>query len=285
MKSLFVQAILGSLLVILTACGSEEPETIDMIATAIPTFTPAAPRAAVAAAPTRLPATATPVATATESSPAIDAADIATEDVATADVATDAVPVAESTQDETSAPAATSVESTATPDAGSAQVVDAGSAQQAQDSETEEETAAGDDLENAPTDDAAADESESVQTGDDTAAAALNLIPDALAALVETGDPARGEQLTLTNACIACHNIDPSVQMAGPTWHNLVETAETRVEGQRAVDYLYNSIIYPNDYVVDGYVAGLMLQTFGETISDEDLADIIAYLLTLKEMN
>jgi cytochrome c2 len=99
---------------------------------------------------------------------------------------------------------------------------------------------------------------------------------------LEAADPVRGQQLTLTNACVGCHSTDPSMIMVGPTWNNLATTAETRIEGMSSGLYLYNSIIHPNDFVVEGYAPGLMLQIYG-SLPSQDLADIIAYLLTLKE--
>ena len=46
--------------------------------------------------------------------------------------------------------------------------------------------------------------------------------------------------------------------------------------------YLYNSIVHPNDYVVEGYPAGVMLQIFGN-LPAQDIADLISFLLTQKE--
>ncbi len=96
-------------------------------------------------------------------------------------------------------------------------------------------------------------------------------------------DPARGEQLTLTNGCIGCHALNPNQVMAGPTWHNVGATAATRVEGESAALYLYNSIFHPNDYVVEGYMPNIMLQIYEQTLNDQDIADIIAYLLSLQD--
>ena len=70
--------------------------------------------------------------------------------------------------------------------------------------------------------------------------------------------------------------------MAGPTWYGLAETAATRIDGESAASYLYNSIVNTNDFIVEGYAANIMLQTYGETLSDRDLSDLIAYLLTLE---
>jgi hypothetical protein len=108
-------------------------------------------------------------------------------------------------------------------------------------------------------------------------------LPANIGTALAQADPMHGQQLTLQNGCIGCHNLDPNVMMVGPTWHNIASTAETRVEGQTAAHYIYNSIVAPNDYLVEGYPPGLMVQTFAQTISEQDLADIIGYLLTLRE--
>lgn len=108
-------------------------------------------------------------------------------------------------------------------------------------------------------------------------------LPAPIVAALAHADPEHGQQLTLSNACIGCHNVNPAVQMTGPTWHNIANTAATRVPGESAGLYLYHSIIRPNQYVVPGYQPGIMIQTYQDMLSDQDLADIIAYLLTLKE--
>ena len=110
----------------------------------------------------------------------------------------------------------------------------------------------------------------------------LDGLPDNLLAAMADADPARGEQLTLTNGCIGCHALNPNQVMAGPTWHNVGATAATRVEGESAALYLYNSIFHPNDYVVEGYMPNIMLQIYEQTLSDQDVADIISYLLSLQ---
>ena len=64
---------------------------------------------------------------------------------------------------------------------------------------------------------------------------------------------------------------------------NTTDTAIGRVEGQSPALYLYNSNIAPNDYIVSGYPENIMPQNYGETISQEDLADLLAYLLAQHE--
>jgi cytochrome c2 len=102
------------------------------------------------------------------------------------------------------------------------------------------------------------------------------------------GDPAAGE--TLFNkaiigtaaGCKTCHYVDASRgDFTGPNQANVANEAGTRVEGQSAVEYLRNSIVNPNDYVVEGYSAGVMPLNYGDLLSEEEVNDLVAYLLTL----
>ena len=83
--------------------------------------------------------------------------------------------------------------------------------------------------------------------------------------------------------CGACHQI-PGVSegVVGPGLGNIGEIAETREEGVSAEEYLRASIYAPNAFIVDGYNEGLMPQNFQELISEPELEDLIAYLLSLQ---
>jgi cytochrome c2 len=96
------------------------------------------------------------------------------------------------------------------------------------------------------------------------------------------GDPANGAQLFVNNGCGGCHNVDNDAVLVGPSLLNIKDRAGSRVEGQTAVEYLHNSIVNPNDYIVEGFAAGVMVQTFGDTLSEQQINDLIAYLLTLE---
>lgn len=105
------------------------------------------------------------------------------------------------------------------------------------------------------------------------------------------GDPVAGEALTKSQACTACHIDAPT----GPAW---LPTADQPGIGDRAAtriteptytgaastpeQYLLESIVDPNVYVVDGFAANIMPQTYGDNLTSQDVADVIAYLLTLK---
>lgn len=104
------------------------------------------------------------------------------------------------------------------------------------------------------------------------------LEPDMVDA-IKNGDLANAETLAVTNACLGCHSLDPEAKMTGPTWHNIGDTAVTRIEGMSPAAYLYDSIVAPNDYVVEGFPGNVMTPTFGDTLSTQELGDLVAYLL------
>lgn len=108
------------------------------------------------------------------------------------------------------------------------------------------------------------------------------ILPATIAEKLASADKANGLLLTQKNACIGCHSLSEDVKLVGPSWYGLADQAGERVKGQSAEEYLYASIVKPNEFVVEGYASGLMLQTYGETLSEQDMADIISYLLTLK---
>ncbi len=111
---------------------------------------------------------------------------------------------------------------------------------------------------------------------------ALAGMPENLLAAMADADPDNGEMLTLSTGCTGCHSLDPNQFMAGPTWYNMAETAANRVEGESAGLYLYHSIVEPNAYVVENFQPNIMLQIYNDTISQDDMADIVAYLLTIR---
>jgi mono/diheme cytochrome c family protein len=108
-------------------------------------------------------------------------------------------------------------------------------------------------------------------------------LPPDFAAALANADPAAGETVALTVGCRGCHSDDPAVAMTGPSWNNLADHAANRVPGMSPANYIYTSITNPGSYVVPNFPSGVMPQVYGETIPTEDLANLVAYLLTHHE--
>ena len=94
------------------------------------------------------------------------------------------------------------------------------------------------------------------------------------------GDARAPQELYVSMGCQGCHSLDdPDTILAGPYQGDLHETAGTRVEGLTAEEYVYQSIVAPNEYIVDGYVAGVMPQTFSEQMSEAEIRGLVDWML------
>lgn len=107
-------------------------------------------------------------------------------------------------------------------------------------------------------------------------------MPAEILALMPAADAANGQALSVSNGCIACHSLEKDVRVVGPSWYSVGSAAGERVAGESAGLYLYTSIVDPNAYINEGYVAGLMPLTYKDILSNEQMADVIAYLLSLQ---
>jgi mono/diheme cytochrome c family protein len=101
---------------------------------------------------------------------------------------------------------------------------------------------------------------------------------DRVAALLANADPTNAESAIQTYGCPACHRAGAANGIA-PLWVDIAYRAATRRPPMPAAAYLYESIVHPEAYVVEGY-PNSMVPNFGSRISDQELGDIIAYLLT-----
>jgi len=85
-----------------------------------------------------------------------------------------------------------------------------------------------------------------------------------------------------SSGCNACHDVANGVTLVGPSLKGIAGRAAARKAGMTAIDYLHESIVSPNAYIVPGFTAGIMTQTFGQTLTKPQIDDLVAYLLTLK---
>jgi mono/diheme cytochrome c family protein len=111
--------------------------------------------------------------------------------------------------------------------------------------------------------------------------AELNLVPTPTPSAELSDDPVvRGQAVYDANGCGACHTIDGiSVGAVGPTLNSIGETAAARIEDLSAEEYIRQSILNPAAYLVDGY-DDLMIKTYGDTISDSQIDDLVTFLMS-----
>ncbi len=109
---------------------------------------------------------------------------------------------------------------------------------------------------------------------------------------IPAGDPTTGQQLFTGEisigggsvpTCAECHAVTPDAQeLIGPGLSNIGNRAALTVEEMTAEEYLRASIVDPDAYLAGGFQEGIHYRGYREVLTEQQLADLIAYMLTLK---
>ncbi len=106
-------------------------------------------------------------------------------------------------------------------------------------------------------------------------------------AQITGGDPKRGKEIFFSNSigsgvgCRLCHSIKPNEVRVGPSLAGIATRAGTRIPGMSAEEYIRQSILHPDAYIVPGF-DNKMPTYISENLSKQDLDDLVAFLMTLK---
>jgi len=118
-----------------------------------------------------------------------------------------------------------------------------------------------------------------------------------LAACGARGDPEAGERLytsfTIGRAdapgCITCHSLEAGEIKVGPSHAGIARRAAEVIQQSNytgsattAEGYLRESILVPDAYVEAGFPPGVMYQAYSQTLTEGELADIVAFLISLE---
>lgn len=110
-----------------------------------------------------------------------------------------------------------------------------------------------------------------------------------------SGDPERGEALYRQESigggaapgCASCHSLEPGVVKVGPSHANVgaraqevIEDPDYGGEATTAAGYLRESILEPNAHVSEGFDPGVMYQDYAEVLTEQQIEDLVAFLLT-----
>lgn len=102
------------------------------------------------------------------------------------------------------------------------------------------------------------------------------------------GDPDAGQILFSQTAireapsCSSCHSLEPGQVLVGPSLAGIASRAGERKSGIDAEAYIRESILNPNAYIVPGFSEGMMYQEFKEVLTEEEVENLTAYLLSLR---
>jgi cytochrome c2 len=82
--------------------------------------------------------------------------------------------------------------------------------------------------------------------------------------------------------CASCHSLTPDVVVVGPSLAGMGARAASHRPGYSAELYIYESITNPGAYVMNGFSDGLMPKNFKDILTPQQIADLVAYLSSLK---
>ena len=102
------------------------------------------------------------------------------------------------------------------------------------------------------------------------------------------GDAATGDQLYNANgSCAGCHLLveprillDAGVRIKAPSLFGIAERAGTTIEAYSAEQYLRESIVLPCEFLAAEAVVCQMPRNYGERLDAQDVADLIAFMMT-----
>jgi mono/diheme cytochrome c family protein len=113
--------------------------------------------------------------------------------------------------------------------------------------------------------------------------------PAAAAADAQSDDPVvRGQAVYLANGCGGCHALGSiSAGIVGPALNTIGTDAGTRVPDLSAEEYILTSILDPQAFIASECPSGpcpenVMPKNFNELISEEQLNDLVTFLMAQK---
>lgn len=134
-----------------------------------------------------------------------------------------------------------------------------------------------------PTEEATAEATEAVEAGGEGEVSDLPGNPEYGAIYFESSRAPSTEQ-----RCSDCHKADEPIPGLGPYLYGIATVAGSRVEGLTAEEYLYQSIVEPGAHIAppqtdQPWPEELMPRDWSSALTEQDIWDIVAYLLTLDQ--
>jgi mono/diheme cytochrome c family protein len=127
-----------------------------------------------------------------------------------------------------------------------------------------------------------------VTTTSEPATTTTTISAEQLAAAEAVGDMTAGEELfhepldgiTHSFSCSSCHTVDGQ-PARNPTLIGIGTAAADRIQGMSDIEYLRESILDPYAFKADGeWLSAPMPYTYPDLLTEEQINDVIAYLLT-----
>lgn len=107
------------------------------------------------------------------------------------------------------------------------------------------------------------------------------IMPTVTTGIVDMKAPTEPQVIFDSAGCKACHKLGDkyTVGAIGPDLNTLHETAASKVTGEDAETYVYNSIVEPNKFINEGFQGDQMPKTFKDQLGEENIRKLVKWLL------
>jgi len=82
--------------------------------------------------------------------------------------------------------------------------------------------------------------------------------------------------------CISCHSLNAQIQTVGPSLSGLGLRAGKLVTDMTAAEYIEQSIINPDAYIVSGYAPATMFAHYKTELTEAEINTLVVFLQNLK---
>ncbi|HEX2909993.1 MAG TPA: c-type cytochrome [Chloroflexia bacterium] len=96
------------------------------------------------------------------------------------------------------------------------------------------------------------------------------------------GDPTKGEKVFMRLPCLTCHELNGqgTEHNFGPELDHIGTTAATRLAGVNAAQYIRHALLSPQELSLPEFKP--VMPGFGTTVSNQEINDLVAFLLNQK---
>jgi mono/diheme cytochrome c family protein len=117
-------------------------------------------------------------------------------------------------------------------------------------------------------------------TTDSTTAAETGTTTSSGITTTAAGDASKGREVFISSGCGGCHTLKDAGADAsiGPNLNTDLTTG-AEAAGQPIAEFVHTSIVDPDVFVIPPYSVAVMPSTYATQLSDEQIADLVAYIV------
>jgi cytochrome c551/c552 len=79
--------------------------------------------------------------------------------------------------------------------------------------------------------------------------------------------------------CVTCHSLDDTTVL-GPSLQDIGSAAQERIPGMSAAEYIRQSILEPNAFIIEGSTPNLMPPNYTDALTEAQIDALVTFLMS-----